>query len=179
MPINIQSILTIKAQASESLTNWLHYQSSLTDKLQNITGDAHLELMSQQWISTDWWGKNFLQIQDEMVFQREIIMKSYDVAYWYARSIIPQKCYNQDPFFFDRLKNESIKNLIFGNNRVKRIHWFTYPIDQQAIEFHWVKKYINSVKEVLWVRLTEFCFQDHHSFYLIEILLPEIEKIIL
>ncbi|KTD68092.1 MULTISPECIES: chorismate--pyruvate lyase family protein [Legionella] len=177
MPINPQSIFTVNAQSSEHLSEWLNHQASLTDKLYQIKGDAQIELISQCWVNTDWWDKNLLQIQDEMAFQREIIMKSGGVAYWYARSIIPKKCYDLDPAFFGRLKDESIKNLIFNEEKVHRLKWFSYPADQQCLEYYWVKRHVNSVNGVLWVRLAEFSFQQKESFYLVEIMLPELERI--
>ncbi|QLZ69247.1 chorismate lyase [Legionella sp. PC1000] len=177
MPINTHSIFTISAQSSEQLSKWLNYQDSLTDKLQQIKGDAQVELISQYWRNTDWWDNNFLQIQDKLVFQREIIMKSHNVAYWYARSIIPKKCYDLDPTFFGRLENESIKNLIFKEDRVHRVQSINYPIDQQCLEFYWVKRNLDSIDDVLWVRLAEFLFQQKEAFYLAEIMLPELESI--
>ncbi|MBI2786919.1 MAG: chorismate lyase [Legionella longbeachae] len=178
MPIDLHSIFAVNAQSSEQLAQWLYYRDSLTDKLLKIKGEVDLELISQEWVNADWWDKNLLKIQDELVFQREIIMKSQGISYWYARSIIPTQCYNLDPIFFDRLKNESIKNLIFNNGSVQRIHSITYPVDQQCVEFYWVKKYVDSVESILWVRLAEFSFQQSESFYLAEIMLPELESIL-
>lgn len=177
MPINTHSIFTINAQNSEQLSEWLNSHASLTDKLQQIKGDAQVELLSQCWTNTGWWDRALLQIQDTLVFQREIMMKSHGIAYWYARSIIPKKCYDLDPTFFGRLKNESIKNLIFNEEKVHRIQWISYPVDQQCLEYYWVKRNLNSVDGVLWVRLAEFSFQQKESFYLIEIMLPELENI--
>lgn len=177
MPINTHLIFSLKAHCSKQFLEWINYHHSLTDKLSKAKGGVQLELISQQWISTDLWSKNLLEIQDVSVFQREIIMKSHDVAYWYARSIIPQKCYDSAPAFFDRLKKESIKNLIFDNDRVCRINSINYPVDNQCVEFYWVKKYINTVQGILWVRIAEFSFQQKESFYLVEIMLPELEDI--
>lgn len=177
MPINTHSIFAISAQVSEQLSEWLNYQDSLTDKLQQIKDDAHVELISQCWMNTDWWDKHFLQIQDNLIFQREIIMKSHNITYWYARSIIPKKCYDLDPAFFGRLENESIKNLIFNEDRVYRVQSINYPIDQHCLEYHWVKRNLGSVGGVLWVRLAEFLFQQKEPFYLAEIMLPELESI--
>jgi chorismate-pyruvate lyase len=177
MPINTHLIFSLKANCSKQFLEWLNYQSSLTDKLRKANGDAQLELMSQKWIHTDLWSKSLLNIHDVSVFQREIVMKSHDIPYWYARSIIPQSCYELDPAFFDRLKNESIKHLIFDNKNVQRINSINYPVDQQCVEFYWVKKYIDFVDQILWVRIAEFSFQSKQSFYLIEIMLPELGEV--
>ena len=174
MPINTHLIFALKAECSKQFLEWVTYQSSLTDKLRNTEGDAQLDLLSQQWINTDLWSKNLLDIQDRSIFQREIIMKSHDTPYWYARSIIPKKCYYLAPDFFNRLQNESIRNLIFNNEDVERINSINYPVDNQCVEFYWVKKYIYSVEGILWVRIAEFSFKKQESFYLVEIMLPEL-----
>ncbi|KTC78670.1 chorismate--pyruvate lyase family protein [Legionella cincinnatiensis] len=178
MPINTHSIFVINVQSPENLKKWLNYQASLTERLQNIKGETQLELISQHWVNTDWWDQHVLQIQEESIFKRDIIMKSQGVSYWFARSIIPKKCYELEPAFFDRLKNESIKNLIFGNDKVQRINGINYAIDHHCIEFYWVKKNINTVEGILWVRLTEFSFQQRESFYIAEIMLPELELVL-
>lgn len=184
MPINTHAILPVEAKSSPQLTQWLLQKTSLTAQLQKIKGEAKAKLIAQQWIKPTWWDINLLNIQDKLVFQREILMESHGVAYWYARSIIPQKCYELDAVFFNRLQNESIRNLIFGDERVQRLHLFNYPIDKLCVEYYWVKKFIKATKEILWVRLAEFRFhaekkQERASFYLVEILLPELENIIL
>ncbi|ARB91077.1 chorismate--pyruvate lyase family protein [Legionella longbeachae] len=178
MPINTHSIFVINAQSPENLKKWLNHQASLTEMLQKIKGEAQLELISQNWVNTDWWDQNVLQIQEESIFKRDIIMKSRGVSYWFARSIIPKKCYALEPSFFDRLKNESIKNLIFGNDKVQRINSINYAIDHHCMEFYWVKKNINTVEGILWVRLAEFSFQQSESFYIAEIMLPELEFVL-
>jgi chorismate--pyruvate lyase len=172
MPINTQSIFLLKASPSNQLLEWINYQLPLTDKLCQEKGEAHLELLTQQWQVVDLWSQRILNIQDKLGFYREILMTSHQVAYWYARSIIPKSCYDLAPDFFDRLKNESIKNLIFKEERVQRIHSVNYPISNQCIEFYWVKKYLTISSKILWVRITEYCFQKKESFYLIEIMLP-------
>ncbi|MCW8385763.1 chorismate lyase [Fluoribacter dumoffii] len=176
MPINIKSIFKINVSSSEPLTEWLNHPNSLTDKLYQIKGDARIQLLSQSWTYTDWWDRYLLQIPDERVFQREIIMKSHGIPYWYARSIIPKKCYELDPVFFGRLQNESIKNLIFDREKVSRLQCINYPVDQRCLEYYWVKKNLD-VTGVLWLRLAEFSFQHKESFYLVEIMLPELETI--
>lgn len=179
MPINTRLIYSLKAECSKELGDWIHYQLPLTDRLRDANGDAHLELVSQNWIKTDSWCKNLLNIKDLTVFQREIVMKSHGTPYWYARSIIPHSCYELAPSFFDRLKNESIKNLIFDNDQVKRVASIHYPVDQQCVEFYWVKKHVDFADLVLWTRIAEFSFQESQSFYLIEIMLPKLGEICL
>lgn len=179
MPINTHLIYSLKAPCSEQFLEWINYKEPLTDKLFQAQGDAQLTLIAQQWMNTDLWAKSILGVQNDLVFQREIIMKSHGLVYWYARSIIPKDCYKLDPCFFDRLKEESIKNLIFGESRVQRLDFINYSVDSHCIEFYWVKKYIRRPQDILWVRISEFSFQQKESFYLVEIMLPELESITL
>ena len=176
MPINKQFVPVTEAHSSAQLSEWINAQDSLTERLKRSTGEAQLELLNQQWVTPDQWDRHLLQIDDPLIFERNIIMKSQGIVYWYARSIIPQKCYDLDPLFFNRLQKESIKNLIFDEVNVQRINFITYPANDQCPEFHWVKKYINVVHGILWVRLAEFLFQQKESFYLVEILLPALEN---
>ncbi|CAM2874656.1 chorismate lyase [Legionella worsleiensis] len=160
-----------------TLKEWLEYEESLTAKLISSTGSAQLELLFQNWILADWWTKYVLQIHDSWVFVREIVMKNNGIEYWYARTIIPQHCYHANEAFFNRLNNESIRNLIFDEPRVQRINRYCYPVNSECIEYQWVKKYVHSVNGTLWVRLAEYSIEQSHSFYLLEILLPPLENI--
>lgn len=178
MYINSQPVLTAGITKPELLEDWIDYPDSLTDKLKLALGSIELEVILQKWLKPDWWDTHFLRIDDSSVFQREIIMRNKGIAYWYARSVIPRKCYNVDPVFFNRLENESIRNLIFDENRVKRINILSYPVNELNLEFYWVKKHIDSIQGTLWVRFAEFSFQDSELFYLVEILLPELENVL-
>ncbi|MFI4955449.1 MAG: chorismate--pyruvate lyase family protein [Gammaproteobacteria bacterium] len=176
MHINVSALYTAKVKEPKLLLPWINHQDSLTDKLKLINRDIELKLLVQHWINPTWWDKYILN-QDEPVFQREIIMKSRGVACWYARTVIPQKCHALEPQFFNRLQQESIRNLIFDNSDVHRVNMTCYPVNQQCIEFYWVKKYLPAVHGVLWVRCAEFSFKNQESFYLIDLLLPELEGI--
>lgn len=172
-----QFIRLANTNESEPLSEWIHYQDSLTDKLKAITGTIDLELLAQHWVSSSWWDSYILNLKEEQVFQREILMRSQNIEYWYARTIIPYSCYRLNPHFFNRLEKESVRNLIFNTNEVNLVNRICYPVDQRCIEYFWVKKYMTQIEGTLWVRLAEFSFSELESFYLIEILLPELEKI--
>jgi chorismate-pyruvate lyase len=177
MPGISQANIIIPAEASEMLDAWLYYNHPITDKLNNLTGDTQLEVLSQQWIQTTWWDKYFLNIVEHTLFQREIIMKSSGRTFWYARSIIPSSCYQLDPEFFKRLERESIRNLIFDEPKVVLSQRKIYPINAQCIEYYWVKKHLSILPEILWGRLAEFSFIEKNSFYLLELLFPQLEEL--
>ncbi len=157
MYINKQPIFSAESKTPESFKVWIEHDGPLTDKLNSAIGTTELELMFQNWIHPTWWDKYLLQIQDKQVLQREIIMSSKGVNYWYARTVIPKKCFDLNPVFFNRLEKESIRNLIFDEDSVQRISICNYPITSQNLEYTWVKKYLKMIHdETLWVRLAEF-----------------------
>ena len=101
MLINGHKLYLADVKEPPTLSSWIHYQQSLTDKLQQATGSANIVLLSQQWVKPSWWDKYLLMIDDPVIFQREITMQSQDVAYWYAKTLIPQQCYDLNPDFFN------------------------------------------------------------------------------
>lgn len=170
---NFNSTNIVKAPVG--LEKWLHYNQPLTDKLKALSGNADLELLSQGWISSQWWDKYALDIK-EKIFQREIFMKSNGDVCWYARTIIPSSCYEIEPNFFKRLETQSIRTLIFDEPKVQLVQRITYSINEETIEFQWMKKYLSSIQGIFWVRLAEFCFKKKNSFYLMEILFPKLQE---
>src|SRR3989338_3245735 len=127
MYINNQPVFTAETDHPEALSDWRVHPYSLTDKLLALKGSTQLELISQKWIKPTWWDTYLLQIKDTLIFQREIMMKHQNIDYWYARTIIPQKCYHINPDFFKRLEKESIRNLIFDSHLVHRVSMVSYP----------------------------------------------------
>ena len=166
----------IHTKAPAALESWLYYDLPITDKLKTLSGSAELELLSQAWVPAKWWDRYALNIK-EKIFQREIFMKSHGRGFWYARSIIPHSCYEIEPDFFKRLDSESIRNLIFNEPKVHLVQRIIYPINEQSIEFYWMKKHLCGIQGTFWVRLAEFLFQNKSSFYLIEILFPELQEL--
>lgn len=164
-------------QCPDSLREWLESPTSLTDKLRNKTGNAELEVLSQGWLESSSRELEFLGIVSGPTMQRDIMMHSGGCSYWFAKTIIPNACYCLDNDFFNRLKSESIQRLIFGEPRVQLVERKSYSIDQSCPEFCWVQNYKNDIQGILWVRLSEFTFLQQETFYLMEILLPELENL--
>lgn len=161
----------------EKLSSWLYYSHSLTDKLKNEKGQCSLALLSQGWATASWWDKYNLLINEPFIYQREILMQAENITYWYARSVIPKSCYELNEAFFKRLEKESIRNLIFESDDVKRIDFKVYAIDNTCIEYHWLKPYLPLQEERLWLRLAHYSYCNQASFFLIEILLPSLEEL--
>lgn len=153
---------------------WIDCDTPITYKLIERTGDAQLELLYQGWTKVNWWGVHYLHLDAQKVFQRDIVMRSHGTVYWYARGLIPESCYELEPDFFKRLEHESIRNLIYDEPKVKRVQRTAYAINEQCIEFHWIKKYIDTQSDHFFVRITEYSFKNEVSFYLIELFFPEL-----
>lgn len=177
MRIRMHNLLPLAEQQPEALRPWLHCLNPLTDKLKQQSGSADLLVLNQGWQTPDWWDKYLLELTDNRLFKREIVMLSHQIAYWYAKTIIPQTCYQVHPAFFDRLQSESVRNLIYDSKEVTRTQRIHYPINPLCVEYYWVKKYLPYCAQTLWVRLTELSFMQNHFFYVIEILMPELEQI--
>ncbi len=170
-------LLAAESNAPQSLLPWLHHHGSLTDKLKLAQGSVNLVVLSQQWVLPTWWDVFFLKIIGNHVFQREILMTSQNKDYWYARTVIPESCYRKGEEYFGRLADESIRNLIFNGDSVHLVNRMTYAVDVNCLEYFWVKKHLNLSAQQLWVRLTEYSYLNIDSFYVVEILLPELEKV--
>jgi len=166
----------IKTDLPTILLPWLIHQGPLTDKLRREAGVARLQVLRQQWHKPDWWDKYTLQLRTDTVMHREILMWSASHPCWYARTILPQASYLHDPGFFDRLNNETLGKLIFANPRVERISLTHYPINPQLIEYYWLTAAMHGDSQQLWVRKSRFVLDGGLPFFLIEILLPGLER---
>lgn len=158
-----------------ALLSWVTYQSSLTKRLLAITGDARLDVLGQRWESADAFDQSILNLDNQPVLHREILMWAWDEPCWYARTIIPYETYYKDELLFDRLKSESLGDLIFSEMRIKRVYLAHYPIDRQSIEYQWLNPLMHADAKILWVRKSQFML-DSVPFFLIEILLPSLMR---
>lgn len=154
------------------LQPWLDCTESLTDKLRNEAGDAHLDVISQNLIPVSWWDAYVLKITARSVMQREIVMSAHGNFCWYARTIIPEDTLKNNVMLFDRLQQESLGAIIFGNEQIKRLSMTTYSIDATCIEYYWPDSKIRGDAQSLWARLSMFEINRLSPFFLIEILLP-------
>jgi hypothetical protein len=160
------------------LEEWLLCQDPLTDKLCLALGEANLDLLAQSWVRPSCWDKHTAHIDDTLVFQREILMSSSSRIYWYARTLIPHRCFQLNPNFFNRLYHESMRELIYNEPLVVLQKRDVYPISALCIEYHWASRYWLDLPQQLWVRFTEFMFAETEPFYLVELLSPALGECI-
>lgn len=159
------------------LVPWLTHVDFLTKKLKDMSGDAQLHVLNQCWEMSNTWDKTVLNIPHEQVMHREILMTSGTEACWYARMILPQSTYQAETALFDRLKNESLGVLIFQGTQISRVSLQQYTIEPESTEYGWLTTSMHQKAPVLWVRLSEFKVTNH-SFYLLEILLPGLARVV-
>lgn len=140
-----------------ALDSWLFCNTSLTEKLKNISGEARLEV---------------LRNQEGDIYEREILMWSNEQPCWYAKTQIPKETYDAHDSLFMRLHSESLGALIYHNTLIQRISLRPYKISKQDLSFTWLKPEWYKAESVLWLRSSEFLCADKHPFYLYEIYLP-------
>ncbi|STX28937.1 4-hydroxybenzoate synthetase [Legionella beliardensis] len=157
---------------------WLTHTKSLTKKLKEQAGEAHLIVLKQYWRNMTWWNRYVFELDaSQPVFQREIIISAQGKKCWYARTIIPAHTYHTHQSFFARLEHESLGHLIFDNQEITRLALDYYLITPKSIEYYWLKSVITGNEENLWGRLAVFTINTQDPFYLVEIFLPDLLKV--
>ncbi len=155
-----------------SLLPWLVYEQSLTNKLHELAGDAHLAVLDQRKEQADAWDQNALKLKAGPVVHRQILIEAHGIPCWYARTVIPEGTWQSDTALFDRLKTESLGQLIFNGHKIKRETLTHYMITPSSPEYQWLNQTMHQDSSSLWVRLSEFRLTNGNPFFLLEILLP-------
>jgi chorismate--pyruvate lyase len=173
-----KTIKLINHVPPDELYSWLTYPQSLTKRLEDEVGEAYLTILKQGWRNQAWWDRYKLKFDgDQQVFHREIVISAKSKPCWYARTIIPANTYYAHLEFFSRLEQESLGHLIFCSNDVARLSLNYYLITPESIEYYWLKPIIPMLGN-LWGRLSVFTISTHYLFYLVEIFLPDLLKVI-
>ncbi|OGV27212.1 MAG: hypothetical protein A3F18_07310 [Legionellales bacterium RIFCSPHIGHO2_12_FULL_37_14] len=151
---------------------WTSEEGALSDKLKQLYGECNLTLLTQKWTLPNWWEKQFLHLQ-ETILRRDIIMGAQGNPYWFARTMLPLTTYKKDVAFFNRLKKEPLMNLVFNEPKVKREILWSYGINRQNLEFHWLQKAWINEDTKLFARFSLFSLMSVKRFYLLEIFLKD------
>lgn len=176
--MNPSKLLPIPEMPASILSPWLQPNTHpQTDFLKELSGDATLKLIQQDFYQTNSWERLLLNIADPQTFRREIIMYSHEKPCWYARTIIPESCFHHDTAFFEQLYTKTLTTLVYNQPKVRRQVFLSYGINEKCQEYHWVKKLNLPLTSPLWVRLSTFIFQEKAPFYLLEILLPDLMRL--
>lgn len=159
------------------LYEWLIYPDSLTKRLLETAGDAKITVLAQGWNSVDWSNQWVAINPSEKIWCREIMMSANGGACWYARSLVPEITYARCSDFFEQLNSKTLGELIFNSPFVERTSLNHYSIDVNSKEYQWLPGAITPFLEpTLWARFSCLKLYKEFPFYLVEILLPEVER---
>ena len=154
------------------LIDWMLCQQAITDKLSRIAQHVRVEVLSHQWQPTNDWEHRLLRVTDSQLIRRDVVIKADGQPCWFARTMIPEQTYQQDPVFFDRLERTSLRTLVYHEPRVLRSLMHSYSFSQAVLEYHWLPQSFSEVADHLWGRLSMFHFDRQGYFYLFEVFLP-------
>lgn len=157
------------------LLPWLTCTTYLTEKLFAKSGNAQLQVCRQIWEPANDWDRTVLALEEQQVFHRDIIMHAWEHPCWFARTVLPENTYQTHLSLFKRLESEPLGNLIFHTDAIQRLSLQTYLIHAQSPEYTWIPTSLNMTAD-LWVRSSIFQVKKAEFFYLIEILLPDLEQ---
>lgn len=160
-------------------SSWLKEKGSITEKLIQFAGEAVLDVISHRFEEADQWDHQTLEISlNTMVLHRQILMRASNTVCWYARTIIPQSVYHIEESLFERLKHESLGNLIHPHPDIERVEIRPYTIRPSMTEYAYLNAALknNTMNEILWGRISVFTLHNIHRFFLLEIFLPPILK---
>jgi len=169
------AFIPLEGLLPSSLLPWVSCQTSLTEKLEKRAGEAHLQVLGQAFSVPNWWENQVLHVHSA-VFRRNILMWASHQPCWYARTIIPHTTYKAYQQLFHRLEQESLGELIFNSPDIKRLHFVHYPINEHSLEYHWLTPLMHVHENKLWVRFSTFMVAERAPFFLIEILLPGLNR---
>jgi chorismate--pyruvate lyase len=160
----------MKSSKSPYLHSWLVYPDSLMNRLKATAGESALEVIAQGFntdgFQSQWW-------------EREVIISAQQHACWYARTLAPISTYEACAEFFDQLNTKSLGELIFKSNHVKRVSLIYYPISHVATQYQWLPQSLRlSALGVLWLRASCFQINAQFPFYLTEIFLPTMQRVL-
>lgn len=163
----------------EKLTPWLEHQGSITDKLKALAGEAHLQLIKHRWELTDTWDQSTLHLKPKKsVLHREILMWAHNEPCWFARTVLPKTTYLKEETLFSRLETTPLGELIHHHPGIKRTSIRPYLIAAHSMEHTYLTHTLEHVSTPLWGRCSTFTLHNQHEFYLLEIFLPKLLKII-
>lgn len=168
----------IPKQAPSLLLPWLTHPGSLTAKLKDARGDAHVQVIKQDWRLANCWDGSVLGIHRHPVLQRDILMRSNGIPCWFARSVIPQSTFTSNTGVFKRLDNEALGDIVFNHAQIERTSLTHYAICSHCIEYYWPASGLVSNATSLWLRLSTFSIRRHFPFFLAELFLPTMLEVL-
>ena len=150
------------------LRSWLYCESSLTDKLRMLTGDARLSIIREGFEAVD-----ALDYRS-----REIEMYSHGVACWYAKTMIQLPVYLIHDYLFHRLNTEPLGALLYDNPDIERTIMHIEPLFSHQWPYELINASLTQGVQPLWMRQSTFSIKKRDTFTLTEVFLPGLLRII-
>lgn len=156
------------------LVDWLSCETSLTEKLFKLAGDARVELLRMAWETAAPWEKKHFEISESRLLKREVLITAHQKPCWYARTFIPESCFQLEPEFFQQLNHQPLSELIYSQEKVRRQALIYYPVLEGSVERSWLDDHsAEAVDGGVWARLASFRFKNQASFFLCELLFEQ------
>ncbi len=171
------NLLKLPNKLPNHLLAWASLESVLSDRLKQVSGEAKLTVLTQQFERTCWWARQSLSVVDDRMFRRDIVMTSKGTPCWFARTLIPKATYQAHQAIFTRLENEPLTNLLYGKTSIERIDLFAYALNANCMEYYWMDASLSEKQPTLWARISTFQLPSEHRFYLVEVFLPGLERV--
>lgn len=169
-------VLPNSAVNNPVLKEWLTEKKSLTKKAIDCIGPVEVDVVTSQWHIPHPCEAIVLNIPPRhLAFIREIFICYNGSRYWYGRTIVPKPLVLGKMRLITRLGNRSLANLLFPHAPLKRGKFEFAQLNERHFEYHKALQYISDRPSAIFGRRSRF-YDEHHSFLLIEILLPELVK---
>lgn len=159
-----------------ALKPWLTLETSMTERLQQETGEALVRVLKQQWLQCSWFACH-VHGEKGCVLQREVVIQSKEKHAWYARTFIPQRTLMNNGDCFAPLAQHSLGHIIFSDSSIVRTTLNALPLDARHLAFHWPDNAWVRNETTLWARYGAFHIDADSPFYVYEILLPDLYEI--
>jgi chorismate--pyruvate lyase len=149
--------------------DWLTHNDSLTDKLKTISSAVHLQVLQHAWQTT---------VSQEHILERKILMWAGQERCWFARTQIPEPTYRAEEALFSRLATQALGELIWHNPRIQRVQLQHYAITPNTADYALLDNSMHEQHTSLWARHSRLFVQNQYPFYLLEIFLPGLARVI-
>ncbi len=151
------------------LYSWLTHQHSLTDKLTACFPAVRLQVIQHTW-------KQAAGAADYL--ERKILMWAGLERCWFARTQIPAATYYAEEALFSRLSQQALGELIWHNPNIQRIKLQPFSLTPLSPEYALLEDAMHEQRCELLGRHSTLLAQQRYPFYLVEIFLPGLERLI-
>lgn len=160
-----------------NLRAWLLHPGSFMHRLrQQGAVNPRIQLLQQSWQLPEPDERQLLGLAFRTyAFVREVLIISAKEKWMYGRSVFPRRTLTGKQQQLARLKNRSLGSVIFKDRTLVRSD---FEIAVLHAGINWTNRILtaaNIVTEGLWARRSKLTLQQHKTFLLTEVFLPDID----